>query len=41
VYVTRVAANDTFDVRLWQNSGSTITMGASPGHEVQIIKLSD
>ena len=40
-YVMRMAASDTFTIQLWQNSGSTITAGTSPGHSCQIIKLSD
>jgi hypothetical protein len=39
--IMRMAAGDTFSVQLWQNSGATITAGASPGHECFIIKLSD
>lgn len=41
MYVMRFAAGESFTVQLWQNSGATITMGAAPGHECQIIKLSD
>lgn len=40
VFVRRFAVNDTFCVQLWQNAGA-ITMGGTPGHECQIIKLSD
>lgn len=41
MYVMRFAAGESFTVQLWQNSGATIAMAASPGHECQIIKLSD
>ena len=41
MYVCRFAVNDIFTIQLWQNSGATITMGSSPGHECQIIRLSD
>jgi Collagen triple helix repeat (20 copies) len=41
VYVARFAVGESFTIQLWQNSGSTIPMGSAPGHECQIIKLSD
>lgn len=40
-WVLRAAVNDTFTIQLWQNTGNTIPMGTTPGHECQIIKLSD
>ena len=42
IFVKRFAVNDTFTVQLWQNAGAGLApMGATPGHEVQIIRLSD
>jgi hypothetical protein len=41
MYICRFAVGEIFTIQLWQNSGSTITMGASPGHECQIVRLSD
>lgn len=38
--VQRFSAGDAFCIQLWQNAGA-ITMGGNPGHECQIIKLSD
>lgn len=40
-YVARFAVNETFTIQMWQNSGSTITMASGPGHECQLIRLSD
>jgi len=40
-FVARFAVGEYFTVVLWQNSGATLAMGASPGHECQIVRLSD
>ena len=39
--VMRIAAGDDVNLRLWQNTGGGIPFGAVPGHDMQIIKLSD
>jgi hypothetical protein len=36
-----MAVNETFTIQLWQNSTTTVTAASAPGHECQIIRLSD